>query len=355
VSTLCGGDRLRRSKCNAPVWHYCSTTSLRYRASRLLDGSDSLNKPYGNGEGVGVRRHLAWMINLGPVVRPFFPPEQVALVKTIACELPAKRGLPLSRFSLAEIVRAVLDEDCITSIGRTTVWRILHEDSLRPWYHKTWIFPRDPQFREKAAPVLDLYQRRWKNQPLGPREFVLSTDEKTSIQARRRIHSTQPTRSGRPMRVEHEYVRGGALAYLAAWDVASGRVSGRCEPSTGIKPFERLVDQVMTREPYRSADRVFWIADNGSSHRGDRARQRLSTTFHNARLVSLPVHASWLNQVEIWFSIVQRKALTPNDLESTDAVEERLMGFQEHHNVDPKPFHWKFTKRDLNRWLNKLN
>jgi DDE superfamily endonuclease len=282
-----------------------------------------------------------------------FPPEQVAHVKAIACELPAKHGRPLSRFSLSEIVAAVLADDTIARIGRTTVWRILHQDGLRPWFHKTWIFPRDPQFRERAGPVLDLYQRRWEGQALGSREFVVSTDEKTSIQARGRIHPTQPPRPRRITKVEHEYVRGGAVAYLAAWDVASGRVHGRCDSTTGIEPFERLVDAVMTQEPYRSAERVFWIADNGSSHRGETARRRLRSAYDNAWLVSLPVHASWLNQVEIWFSLVQRKALTPNDMTSTDEVEERLMKFQDYHNEDPKPFNWKFTKENLNDWLQR--
>jgi hypothetical protein len=289
--------------------------------------------------------------NRAPAARPFFPPEQVALVKAVACELPAKQNIPLSRFSLSEVVQAVLAEDTIQSIGRSTVWRILHEDGLRPWFHKSWIFPRDPRFREKAGPVLDLYQRRWENQALGQDEYVISTDEKTSIQARGRIHATEPARPRRPMRVEHEYERGGAIAYMAAWDVARGYVMGQCEPKTGIAPFERLVDDVMSQEPYRSADRVFWIADNGPSHRGEPARKRMQGAYRNAHLVSLPIHASWLNQVEIWFSIVARKALTPNDLKTTDAVAERILGFQNLHNLDPRPFHWRFTKKHLHHWL----
>jgi hypothetical protein len=113
------------------------------------------------------------------------------------------------------------------------------------------------------------------------------------------------------MRVEHEYDRRGALAYLAAWDVHHARVFGRCEPTTGIEPFGRLVAQVMTVEPYASAHRVFWIVDNGSSHRGQAAVKRLEGTYHNLCLIHLPVHASWLNQVEIYCSVVQRKVLTP--------------------------------------------
>jgi hypothetical protein len=104
--------------------------------------------------------------------------------------------------------------------------------------------------------------------PPGEDEYVLSADEKTSVQARCRRHPTLPPAAGRTMRVEHEYDRGGALAYLAAWDVHHARLFGRCEPTTGIEPFGRLVDQVMTSEPYASAERVFWVVDNGSSHCG---------------------------------------------------------------------------------------
>ena len=153
---------------------------------------------------------------------------------------------------------------------------------------------------------------------------------------------------------EHEYTRAGAWAYLAAWDVHCARVFGRCEAKTGIAPFDRLVAQVMAREPYRSARRVFWIVDNASSHRGYRAGARLQARWPKLVLVRTPVHASWLNQVEIYFSVVQRKVLTPNDFASREAVRERLLRFQDHYVTAAKPFHWTFTRRDLSELLSKL-
>ncbi len=123
-------------------------------------------------------------------------------------------------------------------------------------------------------------------------DCLISADEKTSIQARMRIAPTSPPRPGQAMRVEHEYGRGGALAYRAAWDVRRGGVLGRCEATTGIASFGLLVDQVMQREPYRSAPRVFWVVDNGSSHRGTAAAERLQAQYPNLVLVHLPTPAS---------------------------------------------------------------
>jgi DDE superfamily endonuclease len=145
-------------------------------------------------------------------------------------------------------------------------------------------------------------------------EFVICADEKPSIQALARRHPSLPPGPGRAMRVEHEYRRRGTLAYLAAWDVHRAKVFGRSEPATGIQPFARLVAQVMSQEPYASARRVFWIVDNGSSHRGNASVQRLRQAWPRAVLIHTPIHASWLNQVEIYLSIVERKALTPRDL-----------------------------------------
>jgi hypothetical protein len=171
-------------------------------------------------------------------------------------------GLPLSRLSVADVARHAQSTGLVACISNSTVWRWLHEDAIRPWQHRCWIFPRDPQFQAKAARILDLYERRWQGQALREDEFVISTDEKTSIRARLRIHPSLPTAAGESKRVEHEYARGGAWPYLAALDVHRAKVFGRCEATTGIAPFERLVDQVMSQPPCDTARRVFWIMDN---------------------------------------------------------------------------------------------
>jgi hypothetical protein len=242
----------------------------------------------------------------------------------------------------------------VATISDATIWRWLSQDAIRPWHHRCWIFPRDPDFAVKAGRILDLYAGRWEGQPLGDDEFVLSADEKTSIQARARIHPTEPPRAGRPMRVEHEYERCGAWAYLAALDVRRAKLFGRCESTTGIEPFDRLVDQVMTQSPYRDARRVFWIVDNGSSHRGARSVRHLAKKYPRLVVVHGPVHASWLNQIEIYFSIIQRKVLTPNDFRSLAEVEDRVLRFQEHYEMIAKPFQWKFTRADLDSILRRL-
>ena len=276
-------------------------------------------------------------------------------VKALACELPATRGLPLSRLSCADLAREVARAGLVASVSGTTVWRWLSEDAIRPWQHRAWIFPRDPALATKAGRILDLYARTWEGRPLHAADFVLSADEKTSIQARIRLHPTVPPGPGRVARVEHEYARGGAWAYLAALDVHRTRFFGRCEATTGIAPFERLVAQVMTQPPYRDARRVFWILDNGSSHRGAPCVRRLQAAYPNLVPVHGPVHASWLNQIEIYFSILQRKVLTPNDFTSLTEVEVRLLGFQEYYQSIAKPFAWHFTRADLTALLKKLD
>ena len=239
-------------------------------------------------------------------------------------------------------------------MSESTIWRLLDRDAIKPWRYRSWLYPRDPQFLEKAGPVLDLYAGYWAGQPLQPDDYVISADEKTSIQARQRCHPSTPSLPGQAMRVEHEYDRGGALAYLAAWDVRRGGVSGRCEAKTGKAAFGRLVDQVMQQEPYRSARRVFWIVDQGSSHRGATAARELQARYPNLILVHLPTHASWLNQIEIYFSIIQRKVLTPNDFPSLVAMEARLLAFEALYNDTARPFAWRFTRAMLEERLAQL-
>ena len=276
-----------------------------------------------------------------------------ALIKALACEQVADTGEPISRQSLGDLARraqSVLGK----SISRSTVCRILAEDVIKPWRYKHWIFPRDPRFLEKAGPILDLYAGLWDGKPLENEDFIISADEKTSIQARHRIHLPLPPGPGRFHRVESEYKRCGALQYLAAWDVRRGYVTGRCEAKTGIEPFGRLIAQILAQEPYCSAKRLFLIMDNGSSHRGEASRKRLQKIDSRIIPVHTPVHASWLNQVEIYFSIIQRKVLTPNDFPDLDSVRLRLALYEELSNRHPKPFDWKFDRAQLAALLTRI-
>ncbi len=314
-----------------------------------------LGKSSVDGESASSRNASpGWKINPELGARPFSPPEVVVSVKALACELPRELNLPFSRFSQRDLAREVCRRGIVASVSGKTIWRWLHEDAIHPWRFRSWIYPRDPLFEEKAEKVLNLYQGFWEKRPLEQSDFLISADEKTSIQARLRIHAGDPPKPGRCRKVEFEYERGGALAYLAAWDVRRGKVFGRCEKTTGITPFDRLVHQVMKQKPYDKAKRVFWIVDNGSSHRGEAARRRLKKAFPNLILVHLPVHASWLNQIEIYFSVLQRKVLTPNDFTSLAQVEHCLMEFEKEYEKIAKPFEWKFTASDLKELLSKV-
>lgn len=275
-------------------------------------------------------------------------------VKAIACELPARLGLPFSRLQVPDIQAEVINRGLVASISGMTIWRWLDEDAIKPWTHRSWIFPRDPDFESKAGRVLDLYAGHFQGRKLRADEFVISADEKTSIQARIRCHPTIPANSRHPMLVEHEYERGGSLAYITAWDVHRAKLFGRLEKSTGIAPFDRLVADVMAQEPYRSARHVYWVLDNGSSHRGLASVQRLQNAQPNLVPVHLPIHASWLNQVEIYYSILQRKVLTPPDADSLDALAANILAFQAYYQEVARPFEWKFTRRDLTKLVQRM-
>ncbi len=284
---------------------------------------------------------------------PVFTAADRAEVIALACALPAESGVPLSRWSGSDLARE-LAARCRVAASASTIRLWLARDALKPWQHRSWISVRDPQFAVKAARVLDLYAWTWEGRPLGTNDYVLCADEKTSIQARCRCHATLAPGKARAMRAGHDYDRGGALAHLAAWDVRRGRVTGRCEDTTGIAPFARLVEQVMSTEPYASADRVFWMVDNGSSHRGAASAERMATAWPNAQLIHLPAHASWLDQ-EIYFSVVQRKVLTPNDFTGLDQIRDRLAAFEIRCNAIVRPFTWKFTRADLGGLLLRID
>ena len=256
-----------------------------------------------------------------------------AAVVALACQLPAATGVPLSRWTAPELAAELAAQGLASPISPSSVLRILAEHPIKPWQYQSWVFPRDPDFAAKATVILDLYQGFYHGRPLRPGDRIVSVDAKPSIQARARCHPTSPPGRGRPARVEHEYQRAGALALLAALDVRTGKVFAACPRTTGIAPFMALMDQVMTHEPYASAPRVFVIVDNGSDHRGQAAARRLRDAYPNAIMIHTPVHASWLNQIEIVFSIVQKKAISPNDFASTSRARRHAAGL--HRPLQP--------------------
>jgi hypothetical protein len=341
----------RQTSGNAPTWSCFYTNIPRCPTWQLLFASAFTPTPSGFGGNAGPKASLPLKTLLDEAASPSFPPLDRAIVVSIACDVVARTGNPLSRQSTTDLAKRAQGE-LGKPISRTTVWEILDADAIKPWQYEHWIFPRAPDFFAKAAVVLDLYQGYWQEERLDPFDRIISSDEKTSIQARIRIHPTLEPGPNRRRRVEAEYKRGGAWQYLAAWDVQQGRIMGRCEAKTGIEPFGRLVKQVMEhpeyRTPYGRSDvrsQVFWVVDNGSSHRGEASVQRMSKAYPNAILVHLPVHASWLNQVEVYFSLLQRKVLTPNDSMDLQELELRIRLYEELTNREPKPFDWKFRHR----------
>lgn len=283
-----------------------------------------------------------------------FTAGQVAALTALACTLPAETGIPLARWSSTELAAEAITRGVVETISPSTVRRTLDRAVIKPWQHRSWIFPRDPDFETKAARVLDLYARTWQGDPLGPDDYVISADEKSQLQALHRRHPGRPAGPGHTRQVEFEYRRGGTLAYFAAYDVHHARVIGTIAPKTGIEPFTGLVAKVMRCEPYASARRVFWVVDNGSSHAGKASVDRMSTVWPTAALVHLPIHASWLNQVEIYFSVLQRKAITPVDFADLDALAERILAFQGRYNRSATPFDWTFDRSDLRVLLDRI-
>jgi hypothetical protein len=282
-----------------------------------------------------------------------YGPQERAQIIALVCETLHKHELPLSRFSITDLRKVIVREENLSGLSHASLGRILAQDVLKPWRYRYWLFPRDPDFVQKACAVLDLYAGFWQGQRLGPDEYVLSVDEKT-IQVLKRCHAGLPPVPGYVCRVEFEYERLGTIAYHAAWDVLRGKLFGRIAPNTCIATYNELVDAMMSRQPYHRSARTFWIVDGGCAHHPSTFPARLQAMYPNAVAVPLPTHSSWLNQIEILFSIVQRKVLTPMDVADEATLSKRILDFQDYYQETAKPFDWTFTAADLKERLDAL-
>ena len=179
-----------------------------------------------------------------------------ALVTAIACELPANRGLPLSRFSSADIHDQAAQE-LDPCPARSTIAAWFKQAAIRPWTVASWVTPRDPQFKQKAARVCDLYTGMWEDEPLTDGDVIICADEKIGIQARSRRKT--PPGPGKSVRLGHQYDRNGTTIYQAAFIAGTGTVIGHCVDRNTRANFETLVEEVMADPICVPADRVFWI------------------------------------------------------------------------------------------------
>jgi transposase len=277
-----------------------------------------------------------------------------AAVVAAACQLPAVSGVPLARWTGPDLL-AELTGQVSGPVSLSSLRRILAGHPIKPWQYQSWIYPRDPAFEARAKVVLDLYQGSYQGEPLSPGDRILSVDAKPQINARRRLHRTLPAGRGRPARYEHEYKRQGSLTLLAALDIRTGQVFAATPRKPGIAPFTDLTAQVLARPEYKNAPRVFVIVDNGSDHRGQPAIARLAAAHPNAIMSCTPLHASWLNQIEIFFAVIQKKVVTPNDFASLGQLSGTLLGFTARYNKTAKPFNWKYTAADLKDLLRRIS
>ena len=257
------------------------------------------------------------------------------LVK-IACERPDQLGRSLSQWDCMELAAQLMRDGVVPKISASTVRRILEHHRLKPWRHHLWLspkVPRDAAFATQVQEICDLYTR-----PLKPHELVLSVDEKTSLQPRKRKSPTLPAQPGMPVRVEHEYKRDGALNLFAAFDTRSGKVYGHIAERKRQENFIDLLEK-LDREIPQDITELHLVLDNLRMHKGKKVQAWLAK--HPRFILHFtPVHCSWMNQVEQWFSILQRKRLTIADFADKAELANQLMRFIAQWNEHAHPFNW---------------
>ena len=276
------------------------------------------------------------MMGNGPADRRSFPPEVAIHLVKIACERPDDVGRSLSHWDCAELARQLITDGVVDSISPQTVQRILASHKLKPWRKHLWLssaVPRDAEFCKRVKNICTLYTRK-----LASHEMVLCVDEKTSLQPRTRKSPTLPARPGMPVRVEHEYERKGALNLFAAFDTRTGKVYAHTAERKRQKEFIEFLEKLDQEIPDHIA-KIHLVMDNLRMHTGKQVQAWLEKhprfKFHHP-----PVHCSWMNQVEQWFSILQRKRLRIADFADKAALAERLQAFIAEWNQVAHPFKW---------------
>jgi hypothetical protein len=303
---------------------------------------------------------MSWLTRPAVEHRGVFPPQVRVQVTATACSLPKQEQVPLSRWSRAELARRVAQDPTLPPISASTVGRWLKADRLRPWRYHAWQHIHDPvSFLQRARPVLEAYGQA--RALLRAGIWLVSLDEKTSIQAREGEQPPRPACPGKPMLHEARYHRRGARHLFAGLSVADGKVYGTCRQRKCFVDFQAFLQQEIIPEALRrQVQTVTLILDNGTTH----APKQLDSWLREQeaacggqlsfQILWLPPNASWLDQIEIWFSLLQRKHLQPNHFPSTDALETSLHEYIAYYNHTAKPINWTYTVEKLEQKLGKL-
>ncbi len=289
--------------------------------------------------------------------RGVFPPQVRAQATAAACSLPQTQGVPLARWSRSELARKVASAPQLPPVSASTIGRWLKEERIRPWRYHCWQHIQDPeQFLERARPVLQLYGRA--RALLKEGTWLVCSDEKTSLQAREAEQAPRPAIPGSLMHQSPRYIRRGARHLLAGLSVADGQVYGRCTTRKRFLEFRSFLEEVILPEALRrQVKTLILILDNGTTHAPKQLTHWLEEQAKayagrlSIQVAWLPTNASWLDQIEIWFSVLQRKLLQPNHFLSTDHLEQAILGFIAYYNQTAKPINWSYTIEKLERKL----
>ena len=289
-------------------------------------------------------------MHLAAADRRAFPPEVATHLVKLACELPDEQRRSLSLWTCAELARTLRDTKVVETISPQSVQRILAANRLKPWRVHHWLSsktPRDEVFRDQVHEIMDLYLRE-----LEPHERVLCVDEKTSLQPRTRSAPTRPPQPGLvPAHVEHEYTRKGALQLFAAFDTRSGQVTAILRRRKRQVEFIELLEEIDRTTP-AAITLIHLVCDNLSVHHGKQVRAWLAN-HPRFRMHFTPVHCSWMNQVEQWFSILQRKRLVAPNFKDLDDLEAKIHAFIAQWNETAHPFAWQ--QSSFNKVLAKVD
>ena len=286
-----------------------------------------------------------------------FPPEVRAHASAIACSLPRSQGVSLARWSRFELARQVAASGRLPRVSASTIGRWLQAEKIRPWRYRMWQLIQDPaSFLAQARPVLQLYAQA--SALLQAGTWVVCVDEKTSIQARQAEQQPRAARRGKVGLHAPRYTRKGALHLLAALSVADGQISGQCHTRKRFVDFQAFVQEVLVPQAIeRGVHTVALILDNGPTHAPKQLERWLSEQAQSQnwklsfQVYWLPKNASWLDQIEIWFSVLQRKLLQPNHFNSTDDLEQSILTFIACGNQAAKPIKWTYTVDKLEHKL----